>query len=61
MGDDCSACLFGVEVPEFTEVGPPPETLVGGVRVWELRQQSNAVVPEGTEKIGGYWFWGSRI
>ena len=31
------------------------------MRVSDLRQQSNIVIPEGVERIGSYWFYGSAV
>ena len=42
-------------------VGPPPETMVGNIRVWDLRNCKQVVIPEGTERIENQWFWGSEI
>ena len=49
------------EVPDSTQVGPLPETIVDGMRVWDLRKCKHVVIPEGTEKIGNYWFCDSEV
>ena len=36
--DGCKANLLLAEVPDSTKVGPLSETMVGGVRVWGLRE-----------------------
>ena len=42
-------------------VGPPPETMAGNVKVWNLRDCKQVVIPNGIERIGNYWFWGSEV
>ena len=59
--DGCDASLINVDLPDSVLVGPPPETMVGNARVWDLRDCKEVVVPEGVEKIGNQWFWGSKI
>lgn len=54
--DGCEADLFDLNISDSTHVGPLPETMVGGVRVWDLRKLKDAVIPEGTERIGNHWF-----
>ena len=36
--DGCEANLSSLKLPDSTQVGPLPETMVGGVRVWDLRK-----------------------
>lgn len=36
-------------------------TLVGGVPLWELRQQKDVVIPDGVETIKERWFMNSQI
>ena len=36
--DGCETDLFWTEVPDSTQVGPLPETMVCGVRVWDFRK-----------------------
>ena len=55
--DGFRADLSLAEVPRSAKVGPPPATVVGGTRVWDLREQKEAVIPEGTERIGNHWFY----
>ena len=59
--EDCDPVLFYASLLPSTIVGPPLDSTVQGVSVWGLRKLRDVVIPEGTEKIGGYWFWGSRI
>ena len=35
--------------------------MVGGVRIWDLRDCKNIVIPEGVKRIGNHWFWGSEV
>ena len=42
-------------------IGPPPEITVGGVSVWGLRRFKKIVISKGVERIGSYWFCGSKI
>ena len=42
-------------------MGPLPETMVGGVCVWDLRNYTYVIIPEGIDRIGSSWFWGSNI
>ena len=48
----CEASLFGTGIADSTEVGPLPETVVGGERVWDLRESESVTIPDGVEKIG---------
>ena len=57
--DGCEADLSNIKIQNSTKVGPLPETMVGNVRVWDLRGCKDIVIPEGVETIGNYWFWGS--
>ena len=36
--DGCEADLSYIKIPDFTTIGPLPETMVGGLRVWDLRK-----------------------
>ena len=31
------------------------------MRAWDLRNCKEAVIPEGAERIGNHWFWGSEV
>lgn len=60
VADGCEADLSYLEIPDSTKVGPLPETMIGNVRVWDLRDSKKIVIPDGVERIGSYWFWGSE-
>ena len=45
--DGCEASLRNVMVPNSVKVGPLPETMVGGVRVWDLRKLRDVFIPDG--------------
>ena len=59
--DGCEADLSSLRLQDSTQAGPLPETMVGNVRVWDLRGRKDIVIPEGVERIGNYWFWDSGI
>lgn len=59
--DSVGADYSPTGVQYFATVGPPENTLVGGTRVWDLRKQKDVIIPEGTERIGNYWFYGTGI
>ena len=59
--DDCTTNFSNIEISRSTKLGPPPETAAGGARVWGLRSCREVVIPEGTERIGNYWFYGCDI
>ena len=42
-------------------MGPLPETVAGDMRVWDLRNCRQVIIPEGTKRIGNHWFYGSSI
>lgn len=58
--DGCSVDLF-FTASAAIKIGPPPETVVGGVSVWDLRALKDIVIPDGTERIGNYWFFGCGV
>ena len=35
--------------------------MAGSKRVWDLRELRDVVIPDGVERIGNHWFWGSGI
>ena len=43
------------------EVGPPMGTMAGRACVWDIRALKDVVIPDGVERIGSRWFWGSGI
>ena len=53
-------CKANLETLDSFKIGPLPETLAGNVRVWDLRNYKEIVIPKGMEKIENYWFWGSE-
>ena len=59
--DGCKTYRFGVNMPSSTEVVPAPGTMMGNENVWDLRNCKKLVIPEGIERIGNHWFWGSEI
>ena len=61
VADGCQANLSNLEIQNSTIIGPPPETMIGNVRIWVLRGYKEVVIPEGTKRIGNHWFWGSKI
>ena len=56
-----TADIARIEVPEFASIGPSGKAIVGGVGVWSLRELRDVAIPEGAERIGSRWFWGSGI
>ena len=56
--DGCGVDVSQTGIPRSVKVGPLPDTVVGNVKVWDLRKKKNIVVPEGTKRIGNSWFWG---
>lgn len=58
-GCEASLCDTGVMYP--TKVGPPLETMLGSRRVWKFRGIRRVIIPDGIEKIGNHWFWGSNV
>lgn len=48
-------------MPGYTKVGPPPETMLGNVRIWNLKEIKDIVISDGVEKIKNYWFWGAEV
>lgn len=53
--------LFGTGISESVKVGPPPETLAGDTKVWDLRNLKQVVIPEGVERIGNHWFYDTDV
>ena len=48
-------------MPGYTKVGPPPETMLGNAKIWDLKELKDIVIPDGVEKIKNYWFWGAEV
>lgn len=61
MEDGCTFKIPSIGVLSSVMVGPLPETKVGDVRVWDLRNLRKITIPDGAEMIGNYWFCGSEI
>ena len=61
MEDGSEVGLYGAGVPDTAKVGPQPETIAGCVKVWDLKELKDVVIPDGVEKIGNHWFWGSDV
>ena len=57
----CEASLRHADVPYSAKVGPPPETMLGSARIWDLKELKDIVIPDGVEKIENYWFWGAEV
>lgn len=56
--DGCEAGLQCADLPDSTRIVLPSVTLPGGKLLEDLRQMKEIIIPEGTEKIGNYWFYG---
>ena len=61
MEDGCEASLCDAKVPESAQVGPLKETMIGNMRVWDLRKLKHVTIPDGAEKVGNHWFWGAEV
>lgn len=59
--DGCGANLSDTGIVGTVQVSPVPETMTGNTRVWDLRRLKSVVIPEGVERIGNCWFWGSEV
>ena len=59
--DGCEASLYDVRIPNSVRIGPPPELMMGDVNVWDFRDCRQLVIPEGVERIGNHWFFGSDV
>ena len=38
-------------------VGPPTETMVRSLKLWDLRELKEVSIPSGAERIGNHWFY----
>ena len=59
--DSCNVSLSSIGISNLVGIILPRETVVSGkslVELWKLRK---VVIPDGVERIGNYWFWGSCI
>ena len=61
MENGCEVSFICTELPDFVLIGPLQETMVGNVRVWDLRNCKEVIIPEGTEEIGNHWFYGCGV
>lgn len=61
MEDGCGVSLCSTRVSNSTKVCLPPETMVGEVKLRDLRNLVQVIIPDGVERIGSYWFWGSLV
>lgn len=61
MEEGSEVSLLNACVPCSTKVGPLPETVLGNVKIWDLRKLKNVAIPDGIERIGNYLFWGSDV
>lgn len=59
--EGCEVDISCDSVPDTAKIVFLSATLPGGVRVQDLSAMKNAVIPEGTKKIGNKWFWGSQL
>ena len=59
--EGCEADLAGIDVEYHVQIVSLSAALPGGVLLRDLRLQKNIAIPEGTERIGDYWFWGSGV
>lgn len=57
----CEVNLFGTGISDATKVVLSRETMAWGAPLQRLRELKEVVVPEGTERIGNNWFWGSDV
>lgn len=61
VSDKCNMFLSDENILNFTQVGPPSKTMAGTMSVWNLRALKNVNIPEGVDRIGNHWFYGSEI
>ena len=61
MEDGCEASLLHAWIPASAKILLPPGTTAGSIALRDLRNCKHVVIPEGTDKLGNYWFWGSDI
>ena len=48
-------------IPDSAKVILLSVTLPGNVRLQDLRQMKDVVIPDGVRRIGNNWFWGSEV
>ena len=61
MDDGCTVSLSCTGIPASANVGFLQEMTICGSSLSELRQLKQVTIPDGTERIGNYWFWGSEV
>ena len=55
---------FGMSLRQyngFMAILPSRQILVGAVPLWDLRSLKDVRIPDGVEKVGGYWFSDSDV
>lgn len=58
--DGCQASFLDTGLPSSVQI-IPRSAAVGVASVLDLRLAKHISIPEGTERVGSYWFWGSGI
>ena len=61
---DCEFDLARIGLLGFNisaQIIPLSVTLPGGVRLQDLYMMKSVVIPDGVEKIGNHWFFGSEV
>lgn len=58
--DGCKATFSCANIPGSVVI-IPLSTKIGGVDIQDLRVLRDVVIPEGVERIGNSWFWGSSV
>lgn len=53
--------LLGIGVSDSVQIVFSSMVLPGGVRIRDLLQVKDVIIPDGTEKIGSWWFYGYMI
>lgn len=61
MEEGSQICLAEVEFPSATQVTPAANVLIGNDKLADLRRLRDVSFPEGTVRIGNYWFFGSGV
>lgn len=59
--DGCEARLCCTGMPASVCVVPSLEVTLGDKSLLELRKLKSVVIPDGVERIGRFWFWGSEV
>lgn len=61
VADGCEVDPSSLKTPNSTRIGPPLETMAGDIRVWDLRNCREVIIPEGTERIENNWFYSCDV